>query len=183
MQRARLRALSREEVGSLERLAHSRTAPVRTVERAQIVWRAHLGQDTAEIAAGTRLGPATVRAWLKRFNSRGLAGLADLPRSGSPVRYTDDEIALVRQVAARAPPELGLPFTRWSLTRLQSYLNEHSGITIRRSRISEVLKYTPDAEHPPGLVASKQASTVSPARRASPAFRGDGAPPAARPKR
>jgi hypothetical protein len=50
MRRLRLRDLTDEERTTVERLAHSRTAPARRVERARIIWRAGQGHDVAEIA-------------------------------------------------------------------------------------------------------------------------------------
>ena len=41
---ARLRALTEAERTAVEKLAHSRTAPARQVERARIVWQASQGQ-------------------------------------------------------------------------------------------------------------------------------------------
>ncbi len=73
-----------DERTSIERLAHSRTAPARQVERAQIVWQAHQSCTVAAIAQHLRLNAQTVRDWLKRFNAEGLPGLDDRPRSGKP---------------------------------------------------------------------------------------------------
>lgn len=39
-----LRALTADERPALERLAHSRTSPARSVERAHIIWAAHQGR-------------------------------------------------------------------------------------------------------------------------------------------
>ena len=50
--------------------------------RALIVLAAARGRDNARIAADLRITADTVRKWRGRFAGRGLAGLADLPRSG-----------------------------------------------------------------------------------------------------
>src|SRR5437763_1137366 len=42
------------------------------------------GLPAPQIAALLECHPATVRRWIGRFNSQGLAGLADRPRSGRP---------------------------------------------------------------------------------------------------
>ncbi len=81
MQRLEVRTLTDDERRALERLAHSRTAPARAVERARIVWQAHTGATAGEIAAGRRVDPETLRRWLKRFNAQGVAGLEDRPPS------------------------------------------------------------------------------------------------------
>jgi len=66
--------MTAEEVDTRQRLAHSRTEPARTVERARLIWLAHQGPSVAAIAQELRRCQATVRAWLKRFKRRGLAG-------------------------------------------------------------------------------------------------------------
>jgi transposase len=81
---------------------------------------------------------ATVRFWLKRFNERGLPGLAEDMRSGRPAIYTIEERSAVIAAALSRPAELGLPFASWTLDRLVTYLSE-KGIGMKRSRVSEVL--------------------------------------------
>jgi transposase len=68
------------------RLAHARTEPERTVERARIIRRAHQAEHLPAIALDLRVDGKTVRFWLKRFATAGLAGLADAPRGGRPPR-------------------------------------------------------------------------------------------------
>ena len=139
MRRLRLRELTDEERVAVERLAHSRTAPARQVERARIIWHANQGQDVPRIAEQTRLHVHTVRDWIKRFNAQGLAGLEDQPRAGRPPTYTPEQVARVIATALTDPKSLDLPFASWTLDRLATYLNEHEGIAIKRSRIDEIL--------------------------------------------
>src|SRR6266508_3818243 len=135
----KLRPLTPEEVATIQQLAHARTAPARTVERARIIWAAHQGQRVAAIAAEVGVCPATVRLWLKRFNARGVEGLADAPRPGHPPTYTPEQVGEVIALSLTDPQTLGLPFAAWTLDRLEAYLNEAPGIPIKRSRISEIL--------------------------------------------
>ncbi len=139
MRRLWLRELTEAERTSVERIAHSRTAPAGQVERARIVWRASQGQMAAAIAAELRLTAHTVRAWVKRFNAQGLAGLEDRPRAGRPSTYTPEQVATVIATALTDPKTLDLPFGSWTLDRLATYLNEHKTIAIKRSRIDEIL--------------------------------------------
>jgi len=134
-----LRPLADDEVAAVRRLAQSRTAPVRTVERAQIVWHAHLGERVPVIARRLGVGEATVRQWLARFHAHGVAGLADAGRTGRPPTYTAEQIGEVVAASLTTPEELGLPFASWTLDRLAAYLAEERGIPIKRSRIGEVL--------------------------------------------
>lgn len=135
----RVRELSAQEVEHIKGLVHSRTEAVRTVERARIIWLASQGQPVAVIAQAVGMCQPMVRTWIKRFNAKGLAGLADEPRSGRPPTYTAQEVGEVIAAALTNPRQLGLPFASWTLDRLQAYLNEHKGITIKRSRIDEIL--------------------------------------------
>lgn len=139
MRRLRLRELTEEEQAAIERLAHSRTAPARQVERARILWQASQGEMVPAIAAALRLTAETVRDWIKRFNTQGLAGLEDQPRAGRPPTYTPEQVARVIATALTEPKSLDLPFASWTLDRLAAYLNEHEGIAIKRSRIDEIL--------------------------------------------
>jgi len=137
--RIRVRELSVTEAEAVERLARSRTEAARTVERARIVWLSHEGKSAPAIAAELRLDPDTVRAWLRRFNTLGLAGLEDAARSGRPPTYSADEVGEVVATALTNPRSLALPFASWTLDRLEAYLNATKGIAIKRSRIDEIL--------------------------------------------
>jgi transposase len=135
----KLRVLSTEEQETIEKLAHSRTAAARHVERARIIRLAHQGHRVPAIAQQLQLTAITVRTWLKRFNAVGLAALTDKPRSGRPATYTPQQVAAVIATSLTPPEHLGLPFASWTLDRLEAYLNEQQGIAIKRSRIDDLL--------------------------------------------
>jgi transposase len=73
----KLRTLTNEEKAAIEKLARSRTAPAREVERARIVLLASKGKRVPAIAEKLEITEFTVRIWLKWFNRDGLAGLTD----------------------------------------------------------------------------------------------------------
>jgi transposase len=135
----RLRELTEAERLTIDKRAHSRTAPARQVERAKIVFLARQGQRAPAIAHALGLDARTVRSWITRFNQLGPAGLEDQPRAGRPATYTPEEVAEVLAAALTDPQKLDLPFASWTLDRLQAYLNEHKQIPIKRSRIDEIL--------------------------------------------
>ncbi len=137
--RLQIRVLTPAGQQAIARLARSRTAPNRLVERARIIQHASQGRSVAEVAARLNVSEMTVGRWLKRFNTLGLAGLADRSRAGRPTTYTAEERAAVVATALTAPPTLQLPFASWTLDRLTTYLNEQCEIAIKRSRISEIL--------------------------------------------
>ena len=135
----RIRDMSTEEVETIRRLAHSRTEPAGIVGRAQIIWLGREGKRVKAIAHEVGVCAATVRFWLKRFNSKGLDGLSDNARSGRPAVYTVAEVSEVIAASLTDPKTMGLPFASWTMDRLQAYLNEQKGIGIKRSRIGEIL--------------------------------------------
>ena len=135
----KLRELTDEEKAAIAKLARSRTAAAREVERARIILLASKGKRVPAIAQELELTEITVRSWLKRFNNEGLDGLADLPRSGRPATYSAEQVAEVIATALSDPQKLGQPFACWTLDRLETYLNEEKKIEIKRSRIDELL--------------------------------------------
>lgn len=134
----RVRALGDDEAEELGRMTRSRTLGTGLVQRAQIVQHAVDGLSAPGVAARMGLCGATVRFWLKRFNERGLGGLAEDMRSGRPPTYTAEERGAVIAAALSRPADLGLPFASWTLDRLVAHLGEQS-VGMKRSRVSEVL--------------------------------------------
>src|SRR5258706_7817827 len=134
------RALTDEEQQQLKHLSQSRTAAVRDVERARIVLQSSLGQRVPAIARTLDLCEPTVRVWIKRFNERGMAGLADAAHRGRPATYTREQVGLVVATALTDPQELGQAFACWTFERLAVYMQETHGLAMSRSRIHEVLQ-------------------------------------------
>ena len=137
--RLQVREVTSAEREAVRRLAHSRTAPARAVERAQVVLAALKGASVEEIAVRLHLARNTVYLWLHRFDTRGLAGLEDAPREGRPPTYSREQVGEIVATALTAPQTLDLPFQSWTLDRLAAYLSEQKGITMKRSRLGEVL--------------------------------------------
>lgn len=135
-----VRALTEDDLHQLTHLSQSRTAAVRDVERARIVLQSSQGRRVPAIARTLDLCEPTVRVWIKRFNERGMAGLADAPHRGRPATYTREQVGLVVATALTDPQELGQAFACWTFARLAIYLREAHGLAMSRSRIHEVLQ-------------------------------------------
>jgi transposase len=112
--------------------------------RAQIVLAAARGRDNARIAADLRISVDTVRKWRGRFAGRGLAGLADLPRSGRPRRISELTRAAVVALACQLPAATGVPLSRWTGPELLAEITK-AGLAGQLS-VSSVLRIL--AEHP-----------------------------------
>ena len=134
-----VRPVTEAEAAAVKRLAHSRAAAARLVERARIVWRSAQGESVPAIAAALGCSPGTVRRRLRRFDAAGLAGLDDAARSGRPPIYSAEEVGAVVAAALTDPQALGPPSGCWAHDRLAAYRNETAGVPIRRSRIRGVL--------------------------------------------
>ena len=131
--------MTAEERNEIQRLAQSRTAPARLVERAQIIWHASQGERVPRLAQRLQISEPTTRTWVKRFNASGLAGLQDQPRPGRRPTYSPELVGEVLATSLTDPKALGQPFGSWTVRRLATYLNEVKGIPIKKSRIDELL--------------------------------------------
>ena len=86
----------------------------RQAARAVMVQLSLQGLSAAQIAVLLECHPATVRRWIGRFNTEGMAGLADRPRCGRPPLGGT-------RLAGRIAALLGQP-GRWTLPRIWRYL-------------------------------------------------------------
>jgi transposase len=147
----KVRALTEEETTEVYRLAHSRTAAHRVVQRAHMIWASAQGVRVPIIARRVGLSAPRVRTWIRRFNARGLAGLADRPRAGRPRRHDETTRGTVTALARTKPHSLGYPFALWTLARLQQALQERHGLCVTPATVWKWLQ----AE---GLVWKRQQS-------------------------
>jgi transposase len=136
----RLRPLTEEEERVIRKLAHSRTASARLVQRAKLIELGKEGQTIPQIMRQLQVSEPMVRKWWKRFEQQGLTGLEDAPRPGAPSRYTAENKARVLQAARTRPSELGLPYGSWTFERLAAYVQEHLGLHMKKTRIFEILQ-------------------------------------------
>jgi len=138
----RLRDLTSEEREAIVRLAHSRSAPLRLVERARMISLAMQGKPMVEIATQLKVNRKTVRQWLDRFAKAGVAGLKDQKRSGRPRANSPDELREIAIAALTSPVALGLEFDHWTTSRLAEYLTRDKGIAMSAKRIGRLLSAT-----------------------------------------
>jgi transposase len=137
--RLQIEVHSGDEWDAVARVARSRTAQARQVERAKGVLAALEGEGVGTIAQRFHLSPATVYLWLHRYEEQGLAGLADKPRGGRPPTYTREQVGTIVATALTDPQTLGQSYSAWTLDRLATYLAEQHGIPMKRSRLDELL--------------------------------------------
>src|SRR3954454_659701 len=120
----------------LQRRIRDKGAPARGVERARIVLlgaHAGPGQQIAEMVGGAE---GTVVTWRGRYAESGLAGLADLPRPGSPSPLPEALRDRVLELTLTEPPTR-LGATHWS-TRLLATALAAEGSPISHATIARI---------------------------------------------
>jgi len=128
--------LKAAQLFELQRLLRSRTTPAGLRRRCELIWLLAGGASLPEASEWVDLHYTNAHVWVKRFLSSGVAGLLDQPKSGRPRVYGKDIDTEVIKAAAARPKDLGLPYTTWSLPKLQEYLNQRPGLKgITRSTI------------------------------------------------
>jgi transposase len=106
----------------IERLQACLRGPWRQAARAVMVLLSLHGLAAVQIAELLDCHPATVRRWISRFSSEGLAGLADRPRCGRPALRGRRLTGRITRLLARPGP--------WTLPRIRRYLG-WPGISMR----------------------------------------------------
>jgi transposase len=110
--KAKLRHIAPPERAELQAMARSRTLETRLGERVRLILALEGSRNYAETAREQHVTRMTVYNWIERFNTLGLAGLEDQPRSGRPPVYSSDERSEVIAAALTKPQELGLEFLK-----------------------------------------------------------------------
>lgn len=132
-----VRALSEAERAELKRMARREVG--RVSERARMVLLSARGYSVPSIAGVFECSAATVRQWLARFESEGVAGLRDRPRSGRPRKADAAARATMRREIERSPEEAGYPTGAWTVPTLRQLLAEQHGVAVSPATIRRVL--------------------------------------------
>lgn len=137
--KARKVVITERQQEILREMSRSRTVPYRLVGRARIVLLAFEGRSNEEIAAEVGMERHQVGVWRRRWAGSfdklvriecvdGLpslrraieAVLADAPRSGSPGKFTAEQVARILALACEPPANSGRPITHWTAAELAS---------------------------------------------------------------
>jgi len=119
--------LATEQMQLLERLRQSRTAPLREVQRAQILLRFHAGETVAAIARALHMTRKSVRKWVEKALAMGAeAALRDAyHRPRAPV-ITEEAKAWVVHLACSKPKELGYAAELWTRSALAQHVRRNA---------------------------------------------------------
>lgn len=136
--RIQLRELTKDERKEIARLSKARTEAASLVKRASVIQAMVEDPALAPSQAGRKAGYATDNsgiAWVKRFNTEGIAGLRDRARPGRPRTHSEEVRSQLVSLALQKPRTLGYPYPLWTLERLQAAFEERYGTHLSDSTI------------------------------------------------
>jgi transposase len=110
------------------------------LRRAGIVLASMQGRSPADAAAMLAAPAQYPREVIHAFNERGFAALDPKWRGGRPRRFGPAAREIVCRVAKTSPPQLGLPFTTWSLTKLVEHLGATHRIVVSTETVRAILR-------------------------------------------
>ena len=129
-----------DEIRQLHRLLENELLPwQRRREEALLLYAA--GLNATEIATFLEVHVHTIYADLHAFGREGLASVHQSRCPGAPPRLTAEQRVEIARLAEVPPYELGLPYGRWSLAKLRTYLIKHHVVTrISREHLRRVME-------------------------------------------
>ena len=135
-----LRQLRAPEIRQLHEALESELS-VRQRRRAEVLLLYAAGVEASTIAQMLDSHVNTVYSDLRAFEREGVACVYQPMRGGAPVRITPAQREAIVRLAETPPSEVGLPYGRWSLAKLQEYLLSQRVIkAISREHLRRVLK-------------------------------------------
>lgn len=142
--------LTNAERQELEKLVSRHTTAQQKALRGRIVLLAAEGKNTPEIARELKTSLDTVRLWRRRWldlqpiSLKDLSveeRLEDLPRPGTPPRFTTDQICQMEQMACEKPEKAGRPISQWTGREIADELVKRGIVdTISPRHASRLLK-------------------------------------------
>jgi transposase len=112
----------------LELLARRPKTAQRVALRSKIVLHAAAGQSNQEIARRLGVTGATVGKWRERFRLRGMEGLSDEPRPGTPRKITDAQVESAVTLTLESIPAAA---THWSTRSLAQQIGLSQSAIVR----------------------------------------------------
>ena len=119
---------------------------VRSDKRPEVRQRAmglrllHEGQTPKEVAQVMSVSQPSVYDWHHRWQTNGLDGLANRPKSGRPRKADGRYVERLEAVIEQDPQELGYDFTIWTADRLRYHLEKETGKLIGSTQFHGLLK-------------------------------------------
>lgn len=111
----------------------------RVSERIRMILLSSRGYAVAEIARIFECDEATIREWIRRYESEGLPGLRDRPRGGRPPRADAVARERLRRTVREGPQGVGYSGGTWSVLLLQIHLVAVEGLSLSCATVRRLL--------------------------------------------
>jgi transposase len=131
--------LTADEVQELHHL-HRQTIDANVRSRCDMILWSNEGLSPPEIAQRVRFSHDTVSRYIARYEAEGISGLLTRSRSGRPHKVTAEYEALLLDLVAQKPREVGMPFSNWTTANLADELAQRTGIEISPRQVENYLK-------------------------------------------
>jgi transposase len=118
----KVREITNEEGNRLLRIIRRSSGSVVVWRRSQMVMLSAQGMDVAQIAKVAFTSPDRVREVINNFNEDGFDSLYPKYAGGRPPTFTLPQRREIRKIALSRPPDHGLAFSTWSLSKLAEFL-------------------------------------------------------------
>lgn len=105
--------------------------------KALIIALSHEGHEVREIARRLNVHPVNVRKWIRKFNEEGVECLYSRP--GRKTKFDSSVEKKILRTAVTKPYKLKLPFSSWSLRKLEYYVGKKLGVDISYVQIRKIL--------------------------------------------
>jgi transposase len=132
-----VRELAPHEGQRLKRLS-KRAKHASTRQRASILLASNTLMSVPQIARMWMTDEEHVRRVIHDFNERGFDSLRPRFGGGRPRRISSDDEQRIVALAGARPSTLGVPYTRWSLSKLARYLTEQ-GLSVSPAHLARIL--------------------------------------------
>jgi transposase len=132
-----VRELAPHEGQRLKRLS-KQAKHASTRQRASMLLASATLMSVPQIARMWMTDEEQVRRVIHDFNERGFESLRPRFGGGRPRRISSDDEQRIVAIAGARPDTLGVPFTRWSLTKLSRYL-AGQGIVVSPAHLGRIL--------------------------------------------
>jgi transposase len=127
------------EAAELRRLAR-RERDGRVAARLFALANALDGVSRGAAARAAGMDRQTLRDWVVRFNTDGVAGLPDQPRPGRPPRLDEGQQAALKAMVLRGPDPERAGVSAWRILDLCRIAEERFGVTYREGGMLRLVK-------------------------------------------
>ena len=114
--------VSDEQREQLQAIVRKHTSAQQLVTRARIVLLGAAGVSVHETARRLGVERKTVQSWRQRWSEARSDSvqerLSDLPRPGTPAKYTPEQVCAIVAIACERPEDSGLAITHWTQQEL-----------------------------------------------------------------